>query len=222
MDARVSLELPFNMSKECTLMKVVKARENDVTLISEDGERWLFERNLGVRSGLESSRCTRTIWWSGCWVYIRLGNGEHIYEEGKGTGASPRIRICSHKIYKSKNIFIICMFKEHNLLILWRWRVENNLKMEDGWERSLHRRASMGKRSRSFYLDSDLNFLINYILECMCSTQFPFCTGYNWKGDSKLVTEPACKSDVYTVHCTSKGARWVWAWLGEAAYKQDQ
>ena len=58
----------------------------------------------------------------------------------------------------SQRIFIICMFKEHNLLILWRWRVENNLKMEDGWERSLHRRASMGKRSRSFYLDSDLNF----------------------------------------------------------------
>ncbi len=39
MEARVSLELPFNMSNECTLMKVVKARENDVTLISEDGER---------------------------------------------------------------------------------------------------------------------------------------------------------------------------------------
>ena len=45
----------------------------------------------------------------------------------------------------------------------------------------------------------------NYILECMCSTQFPFCTGYNWKGDSKLVMDPACKSDVYTVDCTSKG-----------------
>ena len=46
-----------------------------------------------------------------------------------------------------------------------------------GAQRSLHRRASMGKRSRSFYLDSDLNL------------------------------DPACKSDVYTVHCTSKGAR---------------
>ena len=135
MDARVSLELPFNMSKECTLMKVVKARENDVTLISEDGERWLFERNLGVRSGLESSRCTRTIWWSGCWVYIRLGHGEHIYEEGKGTGASPRIRICSHKINTSKNIYHMHV-KEPNLLILLRWRVENNLNMEDEWERS--------------------------------------------------------------------------------------
>ena len=39
MDARVSLELPFNMSNECTLMKVVKAWENDVTLKTEDGER---------------------------------------------------------------------------------------------------------------------------------------------------------------------------------------
>ena len=36
----------------------------------------------------------------------------------------------------SRRIFIICMFKEHNLLILLRWRVENNLNMEDEWERS--------------------------------------------------------------------------------------
>ena len=46
-----------------------------------------------------------------------------------------------------------------------------------GAQRSLHRRASMGKRSRSFYLDSDLNL------------------------------DPACKSDVYTVDCTSKGCK---------------
>ena len=36
----------------------------------------------------------------------------------------------------SRRIFIICMFKEHNLLILLRWRVENNLNMEDEWGRS--------------------------------------------------------------------------------------
>ena len=118
----------------------------------------------------------------------------------------------------------VCIFKEHNFPLSWRCQVE----MRVGLEYSLHTRAvkwdgvSMGNRSRSFNLDSDLNFFlkINYIIECMCWTQFPFLRRLQLEGWQQA-WNGACMQEWgahSALHLELEGARWVWAWLGEAEW----